>query len=450
MAITETRTKLRQTLEEIRTLQAKSEVTQEDVERIKVLLAEGNNLKSQIELLGKASDFDAEMNKSAGMLQLAATTNSPDQASVVGMRQSGQAVVAVKNGSLVALEEGTEEPIIDEKVWKVISHPEYKRAFKAYLRRGMDGLRSDAIKVLQEGSDTAGGFLVPDDILSRLLTKEPAPTSIAARVTTLTTSRDRLSVPKVVWTTDNIYTTGMRVTWTGEIPASSTVHRVTEPSFGQASIPIYTAMMSLPLTNDMVEDASYPLVNWCTGKFSETIDLLKDNMVINGAGATQPAGILINADFITNDVHTTAAATLTWDGLIGLLYALPEQYDANAAVYMNKTNTALALARLQDGDGRPMWSMGPQDSGLAAGRINRPLMGYDVVFNAFMPNVGAGAYPIIFGDLRGYWLVNRVGFSIQVLREIYAETNQILLLGRVRFGGALIEDHRIRGQVCSL
>jgi HK97 family phage major capsid protein len=61
-----------------------------------------------------------------------------------------------------------------------------------------------------------------------------------------------------------------------------------------------------------------------------------------------------------------------------------------------------------------------------------------------MPNTGANNYPIIFGDLRGYYLVNRVGFSVQVLRELYAETNQILLLGRVRFGGGVGEEWRIK------
>lgn len=448
MGIVESRTKMRETLASINEIRAKASPTQEDLTKLREFLTTAHAVKADMELLGQAGDFDQEMAKSAGMLQLASTNQQPNGAQVVGVKQSGVVQIAQKNGQLVIDEESEQTPM-DRKTWELISSAEYRRAFKTYLRVGQEGLRYDALKVLQEGVDTQGGYLVPDDILSRLIAKEPAPTSLASRVTTLTTGRDRLTVPRVVYTTDNQYTSGMRVTWTGEIPASATTHRVTEPSFGQASISIYTAMMSLPLTNDMVEDANYPLVNWCTGKFSETNDLLKDNMIINGTGVGQPAGMLINAQFITNDVHTTAAAALTWDGINDLLYALPEQYDSNAAVFMNKTNTALALAKLQDGNGRPYWTTGSQDYGLAGQRINRPLLGYDVVFNAFMPNVGAGNYPIIFGDARGYWLVNRVGFSIQVLRELYAETNQILLLGRVRFGGQLIEDYKVRGQVVS-
>jgi HK97 family phage major capsid protein len=65
-----------------------------------------------------------------------------------------------------------------------------------------------------------------------------------------------------------------------------------------------------------------------------------------------------------------------------------------------------------------------------------------------MPNVGTSTYPIIFGDLKGYYHVDRVGFSIQVLRELYAESNQILLLGRLRFGGQVAEDWRLKLLQC--
>jgi HK97 family phage major capsid protein len=268
--------------------------------------------------------------------------------------------------------------------------------------------------------------------------------TMQSRVSRLNTSRDMLTMPKVTYTTDNLYTSGMRVTWTGEVPATATTHNVTDPVFGQVQIPIYTAMMSLPLTQDLLEDTAVNLMDWCSGKFQETIGLLYENMIINGTGATQPEGILVNTNAISADVHTGSAGALTWDGLMNLLYALPEQYDRNAAVVMNKTNTALALSKLVDGDGRPYWTTGVGDSGLAGQRINRDLLGYPVIFNAFMPNTSANLYPIMFGDFSGYYLVNRIGFSMQVLRELYAETNKILLLGRIRFGGKLVEDWRVR------
>ena len=74
----------------------------------------------------------------------------------------------------------------------------------------------------------------------------------------------------------------------------------------------------------------------------------------------------------------------------------------------------------------------------------RQLAGYPVTYSGFMPNRGSANYPVILGDLGGYYLVERVGFSIQVLNEVYAEVNQKVLLGRLRFGGQVAEPWRIK------
>lgn len=447
MALKELQVKMAALVKESQDIANKADATEADFTRLEEISVEGNAVKGQMEALKRSGDLVDWASKSAGMLPL-----SRGGADILGLRESGATTLTEERDakgrkSILISEEG--EILMDERKYKAISSPEYGREFRSYLRLGDTGLKLGAYKVLQEGVDTSGGFTVPEDVLNRLIAKEPAPTNIAGRVTILNTSRDSITIPRVVYTTDNQYTTGMRVTWTGEIPAAATTHRVTEPSFGQVRIPIFTAMMSLPLTIDMVDDSATDIVGWCTSKFQETADLLYDNMIVNGGGATQPDGILINAQFIVNDVHTGSAAALTWAGINDLIYALPEQYDRNGVVLMNKTNCARQLAELQDGNGRPYWTTGTQDFGLAGQRVNRPLLGYPVMFNAFMPNVGAGNYPIVFGDLTGYYLVRRIGFSIQVLRELYAETNQILLLGRVRFGGQLVEDWRLRGQVCS-
>ena len=62
----------------------------------------------------------------------------------------------------------------------------------------------------------------------------------------------------------------------------------------------------------------------------------------------------------------------------------------------------------------------------------------------WMPNIGASNFPLIFGDLKGYYLAQRVGFSIQVLDQTRAKANQIELVGRVRFGGRPVEPWRFK------
>lgn len=412
-------------------------------------MAEVRGFKKQIEEEAVMGEVEQWATKSGGMLQL--TAKGAGNAELVGSVPAGEAHVG-KTAKGVTLLDDEGPGYVDEKMLRIISAGEYKAAFRQYLRVGQSGLKSDALKVLQEGIDTQGGYLVPEDILSKIIAKEPSPTNVAGRVTQLQTSRDALIIPKVNYSsaTDDssgfVYTTGIRVTWTGEIPATATTARVTEPVFGQIRIPVYTSMMSMPLTNDMIEDSAFPIVGWSSGKFSETVDLVKDGVILNGTGAGQPSGILLNPGG-TNQPGTVSvgsAGNYTSDGIIAIGWTLPPQYDNNAVFVFNKTGSGKQVAQLKDGTGRYLWGAGMQDSGLVPGIRDRRLLGYDVLMNQQVADPSSSGYPLIFGDLTGYYLLNRVGFSIQVLRELYAETNQILLLGRMRLGGEVAEDWKIK------
>lgn len=365
---------------------------------------------------------------------------------LVGMRSAGSSELGFEKGRATLFGEG--EGFIGDRTWRAIGETEYKRAFRSYLRKGEKGLSGAEFKTLQDGSDQQGGFLVPEDFIQKLIEKAPTPIHVQDRVTRMTTGRDAVIIPKINYTADDLYTTGIRSTFAGEVPATSTAIRVTDPPFGQTRIPIYTAMLSMPLTTNMVEDANFPLQSWAEDKFAETIRLLKENMILNGTGVGQPTGILSNPGGTGQPAVVTMGNPLTADGVVKMAWSVPEQYDDNLSWVFNKVNTGQYLATLKDSNNRYLWGSGLMDSGLmpdqAAPQFHRTLQGYPVVFQGFMPNLGSNNYPVIFGDLRGYYLIDRVGFSIQVLRELYAETNQILLLGRVRFGGQVCEEFRLR------
>ena len=63
-----------------------------------------------------------------------------------------------------------------------------------------------------------------------------------------------------------------------------------------------------------------------------------------------------------------------------------------------------------------------------------------------MPDAATGAFPVIYGDLKGMYVAQRVGFSIQVLDQTKAKANQIELVGRVRFGAKPVEPFRLKIQ----
>lgn len=421
-----------QQMHDYETLAVKSDLTADDNLRLDTMLTEVKATKAGIERAREQLTLAEWGQQSSGSLPLA----SGGDATKAG-------VVQVEGFSPSEDHEG----LVDAATWAKISTREYKSSFREYMRAGgLAGMKSASIKTLQEGADVSGGFLVPADILSRVIVKEPAPTSVQSRVMQMNTGRDALVIPKVNYTTDDVYTTGMRITWTGEVPASATTARVTDPIFGQVRIPVHTAMMSLPVTQDLIEDANFDLMGWISGKFAETRDLLLEDKIINGTGIGQPLGILANPGGANQPavINTGSSGAFTADTLIQTGFALPPQYDDNAAWVVEKTVSLRAIAQLKDGNGRYLYGMGVDDSGLSVQIKGRNLIGYPVLMNQFMPVAAASAYSAIFGDLRGYYLVNRVGLSIQVLRELYAETNQVLILGRVRFGGQVAEDWRLK------
>jgi HK97 family phage major capsid protein len=323
----------------------------------------------------------------------------------------------------------------------------YSGAFEAYCRRGKANLGPQDSKTLVEGSDSAGGFLVPEDYHVELIKKIAALATIRANARIVSTSRDIAKWPKIQWTTDDLYTSGVRFTWTGESPASATAHRVTDPVFGMHSIPIHTAMASMPLSNDFLEDSAFDVVGVSSDLLSEAFALGENDVFVNGDGAGKPMGIVAQVDDAGNNgprsVKSGSAGTLMADGVIDLAYSLPAQYERNAKFFMRKS-TEKVVRKLKDTTNEYLW---PITGSL--GVVPRELLGYPTIREEFVPTLGANTYPIIFGDLNGYLIVDRVGFSIQRLSEIYAETNITLLLARKRVGGQTVEPWRIKVQKVS-
>lgn len=343
-----------------------------------------------------------------------------------------------------------------EKTWHLLNSVEYKRDWAMYLRKGPRHL-DVSTKTLVEGVDSQGGVFAPADFISRIVGRLPAPTALRSLVTTLTTSRDSIMMPRKQYSADDKYSTAFRANWTGEIPADGTGAQtlVNDANLlGEVQIPVHTAMLTAPISKNLVEDAGFSVQSWMEGELQQVIDLLYEDMILNGSGIGQPSGILLGA-VSANDgtspqypevVLSGSAGALAYDGLINLQMALAPQYENEYTRFvMNKKSTYAALNKMKDSQLRPLFTTGYNDSGLV-GRRSRVLLGDDVVLSQFMPNIGAGNFPIIYGDLRGHYLIQRVGFSIQVLDQTRARANQIELVGRVRFGGKTVEPFRLKIQ----
>lgn len=412
-------------------------------------------------LLGEADEMKARLDT---LTRLNAQGDPmPTQAAQVSWRQSGptegEVPIDEKSWREVEVQRVQIDPIygipmvVNQKVRfhmpLGVQHKDYEPAFEAYLRKSYNDLGPTDRKTLSEGVDSAGGFLVPEDYMVNLIKKIATLATIRPNARVATTSRDIAKWPKLVYTTDDKYTSGVRFTWTGETPASATAHRVTDPVYGLYSIPVHTAMASLPLTNDLIEDSAFDVLGISSDLLSEAFALGENDVFINGTGAAQPRGVLTDVNTANGPAQVVSgdASTLLANGIIDLAYALPAQYENNAKFYMSKATEKVIRKFVSATSGDYLW---PVVSGVGnLGPAPRMILDYPVVRDEFMPAIAGNAFPILFGDMRGYLILDRVGLAIQRLTELYAETNITLLLARKRVGGQLVEPWRLRAQKVS-
>lgn len=323
----------------------------------------------------------------------------------------------------------------------------YGRAFEVWCRLGKDRMGPVDRKALTEGVDTAGGFLAPDQIMLEVIKKQATMAVIRSLARVVNTSRDVIKLPRVNYSTDDLYTSGVRLTWTGETPSSSTAHRVTDQVIGQIAIPVHTAMASQLVSNDLLEDAAYDVMGMSSELFGEAYALGEEDTFWDGTGAGQPTGIITEPDGNgPTSVASGSASTLTAGGLIDLFYAVPAQYRIASTFAMNSA-TMKVVEKLVDGQGRYLVSS--LVNGSLASPAAETIKGKRVAIAEFAPDVGTNTYPIVFGDWKGYFVVDRVGLSIKRDDSLYSETNYTLLLARKRVGGYCAAPFRFRLQKCS-
>lgn len=332
---------------------------------------------------------------------------------------------------------------LSEKQFHAISEPAYEKAFDRMLRGKAD--RADYNSTLNEGNDGQGGFLAPPQFQTEVIMRKPHPTSIMNYIRQLPCSRDRVIFPRVNYTTDDIYSTGVRIQWVGE---GGPTPAITDPAFGDVEIPIFLGQFPLEVSRNLLEDGAVPVGPLISSFAAQAYNLGMDNIIVNGTGVGQPAGILQNPGGANEPPTVNVGNPVTADGLTTLVYGLPPQYQDGAVGLMNFVDAFMTFAKIKDSASHYVFGLQSTfDGGLATAR--RPeLFGKPVVFSAFMPNGGAGAKVVAYGDLREtYLLAQRVGLSVMPYGDqdkSMLTANKVGWLFRFRSGGDVVQPRGLR------
>lgn len=352
--------------------------------------------------------------------------------------------------------------------------PDYRKAYERYIRlSGMmhdpamayTRLSGDEQKALSEGTDTAGGFLVPPDIQAEMLVRTAQMAVIRGKARVQPTSRDILKWPMVQAASSttggvssgggSIFSSAFVGSWAGETPAFTDV----DPSFGSMDIPIKKLRVATRLSNDFISDAIVNILAFMAQNGAENMALVEDLGFINGDGtALQPMGLLNAPGISTTDICASPLTTHTLvndtthpgppGALIDLVYSLPPQYASKSSVaFLMRRTIEGKIRKYVDGAGRYLW---PAMTQSAFGVVDRELMGYPISNSDFVPTDGtATSKPVIFGDMSGYIIGQRAQITSTVLRERFADTDQTGIILWERVGGAVWNPDAFRFGICT-
>lgn len=140
----------------------------------------------------------------------------------------------------------------------------------------------------------------------------------------------------------------------------------------------------------------------------------------SGTGSTSGLHSLATYDQITTNGNTVGANNITYNDVINLIYALPQQYWTDSARFVISPILLNAIRGLKDDNGAPIWN---RTEGLSVDGIVGNLLGFDVVVNKYLDTPSqtttgtAGTnslYPMYFADWsRFHTIIDRLNMVMR-------------------------------------
>jgi len=302
------------------------------------------------------------------------------------------------------------------------SSDEYQNAFWKMVRDR--SAHYSVYNALQVGTDSEGGFLVPDEYERTLVQALEEENKLRSLCKVIRTASGDRKIPLVA-----SHGTASWVDEEGLIPES-------DDAFGMISLGAHKVASIIKVSDELLQDSVFDVESYIASEFARRVGDAEEAAFINGDGSGKPFGMLHETNGAATGV-TTAGAAITAEELIDLVYSLKAPY-RKRALFLFNDQTIKAIRKLKDGSGQYIWQ-----PSLQAGQPNT-LLGYSYETSSHMPVIGAGAKPILFGDFSSYWIADRDGRSIQRLNELYAATGQVGFRVTQRLDGRLVQQEGMK------
>jgi len=286
---------------------------------------------------------------------------------------------------------------------------DYARAFNDYLM----GMQPRA--ALQTATGPAGGYLAPMQVSMQLIQALDNLVWLRQLSTVLPplTTGASLGIP-------TIETDASDAAWTAEIPATD-IAEDTTMQFGHRELTPHMIAKLIAVSKKLLRVASQDPAGIVMQRLAYKKALAEETAFLTGNGARQPLGVLTaSADGVptARDTNCAAVDKFTADELLDCFYSLKESYRRNATWIFNRLGVRM-IRKFKTGDGQYLWQ--PGLAGQPGTICDRPYYETEIAMGTFTTQLYVG----IVGDFRaGYWIVDSLDISVQVLTELLALTNK--------------------------
>ena len=293
------------------------------------------------------------------------------------------------------------------------------------VTRSKNGVSYEVRNALQEGVDSEGGYLVPDEFENTLVQALNEEHIVRGHAHVFQTNSGSHKIP--------VATTKGTASWIdeeGPIPEG-------DDTFGQQTIGAHKVGTIIKVSDELLSDSAFDLEGYFASEFARRIGDKEEDAFFNGDGVGKPLGVLADNGGAEVSVTTASATTITAEEIINLFYSLKAPY-RRKAIWVFNDATMAAIRKLKGNDGQFLWQKALNEGDHAT------LLGRPIFTSPFMPDLAAGNKVALFGDFHFYWIGDRQGITFRRLNERYADTGQVGFLATKRLDGKLILPEAIK------
>lgn len=284
-------------------------------------------------------------------------------------------------------------------------------------------------RALSEGTNSAGGFLVPDEFAARVIRLVEEYGTMPGACERVTMSRDVMNIPK--------RSSGTTAYFVGEGSSITESQQVYE----QVTINAQKLAVATRLSSEVLEDSAdfVSIADQVTQEFATSLAFKIDSVGWNGDGTSSDGSISGLTVKIDDGNHTasvvdaasgnTGFETLDVDDFLNVVGKLPIYARPGAKWYISPAGYAASIGRLK-------YALGGNAADDLAGDSGLSFMGYGVELVHVMDGTlgaDAGAVKVLFGNLGlSSIYASRREFSVKLFDQVYATTDQLLMQGSMR------------------